>query len=158
MPKKTPKHLSNTIALNKKVKHDYFIQEKFEAGLVLLGWEVKSLRESKVNLSDTYVHIRDGEGWLIGTNITPLQSASTHFVTDPKRTRKLLLNQRELRKLEEGVSQKGFTAVCIALYWKNHLIKCEIALAKGKASYDKRMDSKERDWNRQKQRLLRHSK
>ena len=100
MFKGKPKHLSNTIALNKKVQHDYFIEEKFEAGLVLLGWEVKSLRESKVNLSDTYVHVRDGEAWLIGTNITPLQSASTHFVTDPKRTRKLLLNQRELQKLE----------------------------------------------------------
>ena len=157
MTKKKPKQQSNTIALNKKVKHDYFIEEKFEAGLVLLGWEVKSLRESKVNLTDTYVFIRDGEAWLIGTNITPLHSASTHFVTDAKRTRKLLLNHRELQKLEEGVNQKGHTAVCTALYWKNHLIKCEIALAKGKASYDKRMDSKERDWNRQKQRLMRHS-
>ena len=157
MPNSKSKQRPNTIALNKKVKHDYFIDEKFEAGLVLLGWEVKSLRESKVNLTDTYVFIRDGEAWLIGTNITPLLSASTHFVTDAKRTRKLLLNQRELQKLEEGVNQKGHTAVCTALYWKNHLIKCEIALAKGKAHYDKRMDSKERDWNRQKQRLMRHS-
>ena len=157
MTKKTPKQQSSTIALNRKVKHDYFIEEKFEAGLVLLGWEVKSLRESKVNLTDTYVFVRDGEAWLIGTNITPLLSASTHFVTDAKRTRKLLLNHRELQKLEEGVNQKGHTAVCTALYWKNHLIKCEIALAKGKASYDKRMDDKERDWNRQKQRLMRHS-
>lgn len=89
-----------------KVKHDYFIEETFEAGLVLLGWEVKSLRESKVNLTDTYVFVRDGEAWLIGTNITPLLSASTHYVTDAKRTRKLLLNHRELQKLEEGVNQK----------------------------------------------------
>ncbi|MDA8645977.1 SsrA-binding protein SmpB [Porticoccaceae bacterium] len=157
MSKKKPKQLSSTIALNKKVKHDYFIEEKFEAGLVLMGWEVKSLRESKVNLTDTYVHVRDGEAWLIGTNITPLISASTHYVTDPKRTRKLLLNGRELQKLEQGVTQKGHTAVCTALYWKKHLIKCEIALAKGKATYDKRMDDKERDWNRQKQRLMRHN-
>ena len=95
MPNSKSKQRPNIIALNKKVKHDYFIDEKFEAGLVLLGWEVKSLRESKVNLTDTYVFIRDGEAWLIGTNITPLLSASTHFVTDAKRTRKLLLNQRE---------------------------------------------------------------
>ena len=123
MTKKKPKQQSNTIALNKKVKHDYFIEEKFEAGLVLLGWEVKSLRESKVNLTDTYVFIRDGETWLIGTHITPLQSASTHFVTDAKRTRKLLLNHRALQKLEEGVNQKGHTAFITTLYRKKQLYK-----------------------------------
>lgn len=157
MAKKKPIQSSNTIALNRKVRHDYFIEEKFEAGLALKGWEVKSLRDGKVNLTDTYVMVKDGEAWLLGTNITPLQTVSTHYVTDPTRSRKLLLNYRELNKLEEAVKQKGRTCVCTALYWKGHLVKCEIALAKGKASYDKRMDAKERDWGRQKQRLMRHS-
>jgi len=157
MTKKKPKQQSNTIVLNRKMRHDYFIEEKFEAGLALQGWEVKSLREGRVNLTDTYVMIKDGEAWLLGTNITPLNTVSTHYVTEPTRSRKLLLNYRELKKLDEAVKQKGRTCVCTALYWKGHLVKCEIALAKGKAAHDKRMDSKERDWSRQKQRLMRHS-
>jgi SsrA-binding protein len=122
-----------------------------------MGWEVKSLREGKVNLTDTYVLLQNGEAWLIGTNITPLATASTHYVTEPIRSRKLLLNRRELDKLEAGVNQKGHTCVCTAMYWKSHLIKVEIALAKGKADFDKRNDDKERDWDRQKQRIMRHS-
>ncbi len=122
-----------------------------------MGWEVKSLREGKVNLTDTYVLLQNGEAWLIGTNITPLPTASTHYVTEPIRSRKLLLNRRELDKLEAGVNQKGYTCVCTAMYWKTHLIKVEIALAKGKADFDKRNDDKERDWDRQKQRIMRHS-
>ena len=118
MAKKKPKQSSNTIALNRKVRHDYFIEEKFEAGLALKGWEVKSLRDGKVNLTDTYVMVKDGEAWLLGTNITPLQTVSTHYVTDPTRSRKLLLNYRELNKLEEAVKQKGRTCVCTALYWR----------------------------------------
>jgi len=157
MTKKKPKALSNTIALNKKAKHNYFLEQKFEAGIALMGWEVKSLRDGKVNLTDTYVLIQNGEAYLIGTNITPLKTASTHYVTEPIRSRKLLLNRRELDKLEAGVNQKGHTCVCTALYWKNHLVKCEIALAKGKADFDKRQDEKERDWDRQKQRIMRHS-
>jgi SsrA-binding protein len=157
MTKKKPKAPSNTIALNKKAKHNYFLEQKFEAGIALMGWEVKSLRDGKVNLTDTYVLIQNGEAWLIGTNITPLKTASTHYVTEPIRSRKLLLNRRELDKLEAGVNQKGHTCVCTALYWKNHLVKCEIALAKGKADFDKRQDEKERDWDRQKQRIMRHS-
>jgi SsrA-binding protein len=157
MTKKKPKAQSNTIALNKKAKHNYFLEEKFEAGIALMGWEVKSLRDGKVNLTDTYVLIQNSEAWLIGTNITPLATASTHYVTEPIRSRKLLLNRRELDKLEAGVNQKGHTCVCTALYWKNHLVKCEIALAKGKADFDKRQDEKERDWDRQKQRIMRHS-
>jgi SsrA-binding protein len=157
MTKKKPKVPSNTIALNKKAKHNYFLEQKFEAGIALMGWEVKSLRDGKVNLTDTYVLIQNGEAWLIGTNITPLKTASTHYVTEPIRSRKLLLNRRELDKLEAGVNQKGHTCVCTALYWKNHLVKCEIALAKGKADFDKRQDEKERDWDRQKQRIMRHS-
>ena len=157
MTKKKPKVPSNTIALNKKAKHNYFLEQKFEAGIALMGWEVKSLREGKVNLTDTYVLLQNGEAWLIGTNITPLPTASTHYVTEPIRSRKLLLNRRELDKLEAGVNQKGHTCVCTAMYWKNHLIKVEIALAKGKADFDKRNDDKERDWDRQKQRIMRHS-
>lgn len=157
MSKKKPKAPSNTIALNKKAKHNYFLEQKFEAGIALMGWEVKSLRDGKVNLTDTYVLIQNGEAWLVGTNITPLKTASTHYVTEPIRSRKLLLNRRELEKLEAGVNQKGHTCVCTALYWKNHLVKCEIALAKGKADFDKRQDEKERDWDRQKQRIMRHS-
>jgi len=157
MTKKKPKPQSGTIALNRKAKHDYFLEEKFEAGVVLMGWEIKSLRAGRINLTDTYVLLQNGEAWLIGTNISPLPTASTHFVTEPARTRKLLLNRRELDKLEAGVNQKGYTCVCTALYWKNHLVKCEIALAKGKATFDKRHDEKERDWDRQKQRIMRHS-
>ena len=148
MTKKKPKAQSSTIALNKKAKHNYFLEQKFEAGIALMGWEVKSLREGKVNLTDTYVLLQNGEAWLIGTNITPLPTASTHYVTEPIRSRKLLLNRRELDKLEAGVNQKGHTCVCTAMYWKNHLIKVEIALAKGKADFDKRNDDKERDWDR----------
>ena len=157
MTKKKPKVQSSTIALNKKAKHNYFLEQKFEAGIALMGWEVKSLREGKVNLTDTYVLLQNGEAWLIGTNITPLATASTHYVTEPIRSRKLLLNRRELDKLEAGVNQKGHTCVCTAMYWKSHLIKVEIALAKGKADFDKRNDDKERDWDRQKQRIMRHS-
>jgi SsrA-binding protein len=157
MTKKKPKAQSSTIALNKKAKHNYFLEQKFEAGIALMGWEVKSLREGKVNLTDTYVLLQNGEAWLIGTNITPLATASTHYVTEPIRSRKLLLNRRELDKLEAGVNQKGHTCVCTAMYWKSHLIKVEIALAKGKADFDKRNDDKERDWDRQKQRIMRHS-
>lgn len=157
MTKKKPKAQSSTIALNKKAKHNYFLEQKFEAGISLMGWEVKSLREGKVNLTDTYVLLQNGEAWLIGTNITPLATASTHYVTEPIRSRKLLLNRRELDKLEAGVNQKGHTCVCTAMYWKTHLIKVEIALARGKADFDKRNDDKERDWDRQKQRIMRHS-
>jgi SsrA-binding protein len=157
MSKKKPKQQSNTIAQNRKVRHDYFIEEKFEAGLALQGWEVKSLRGGSVNLTDTYVFVKDNEAWLIGTNITPLNTVSTHYITEPTRTRKLLLNARELKRIEDAIKQKGRTCVCTTLYWKGHLVKCEIALAKGKVAYDKRMDSKEKDWGRQKQRLMRHA-
>ena len=157
MTKKKPKPQSGTIALNRKAKHDYFLEDKFEAGVVLMGWEIKSLRAGRINLTDTYVLLQNGEAWLIGTNISPLPTASTHFVTEPARTPKLLLNRRELDKLEAGLNQKGYTCACTALYWKNHLVKCEIALAKGKATFDKRHEEKERDCDRQKKRIMRHS-
>lgn len=148
---------ANTIVRNKRASHDYHISERFEAGLALQGWEVKSLRDKKVQLTDSYVLLKDGEAWLIGVNIQPLNTASTHYVTDPGRTRKLLLNRRELDKIETAVQAKGHTCICTGLYWKNHLVKCEIGLAKGKVEYDKRQDEKDRDWQRQKQRILSHS-
>lgn len=157
MAKKKPKQSSNTIAQNKKARHDYHLQEKFEAGLALEGWEVKSLRMGKVQITDTYVFMKNGEAFLLGANITPLNTVSTHYVTDPTRTRKLLLNKRELAKLLVAIQQEGRTAVCTSLYWKNHLVKAEICIAKGKQQHDKRETEKERDWNKQKQRVMRHN-
>lgn len=145
----------NTIALNKRAFHDYFIEERFEAGLVLEGWEVKSLRASHVQLTESYVLLKDGEAWLIGCHIAPLKTASTHIHPDPTRTRKLLLNLRELSKLFGSVERKGYTLVPLSLYWKNSRAKLEIALVKGKKEYDKRATEKEQDWKREKQRLLR---
>ncbi len=143
-----------TIALNKKARHDYFITDRFEAGIVLEGWEVKSLRAGRVQLSDSYVLIKDNEAWLLGALITPLPTASTHIHPDPTRTRKLLLNRIELDKLTGAVERKGFTLVPLAMYWKHSRAKLEIGLAKGKQAHDKRATQKDRDWQRQKQRLL----
>tara|TARA_R110001592_G_scaffold321037_1_gene599268 strand:- start:9917 stop:10396 length:480 start_codon:yes stop_codon:yes gene_type:complete len=154
-PKKT--QTSPTIALNKKARHDYHLEEKLEAGLSLQGWEVKSLRAGNAQLTDSYVLLQNGEAYLMGLHISPLKTVSTHYVTDPTRTRKLLLHQNELSRLFNSVNQKGHTCVATALYWKGHLVKCEIALAKGKQAHDKRESEKDRDWQRQKQRLMRHS-
>ena len=155
--KKANAPTSNTIALNKKAKHEYHIEERFEAGLALLGWEVKSLRAGKAQLVDAYVLLKDGEAWLLGSHITPLNTASTHVIADPTRTRKLLLHARELDKLIGGVQAKGFVCVPLALYWKGHLVKCEIALVRGKKDFDKRQSLKERDWDREKQRVVREN-
>lgn len=146
----------NMIVQNKKARHDYFIQDSFEAGIQLQGWEVKSLREKKVQLVDSYVLIKDGEAFLLGCNITPLDTASTHIIADPTRTKKLLLHKKELAKLFSATQQKGQTCVCTKLYWKDHLIKAEIALAKGKQAHDKRASVKDREWNIDKQRIVRH--
>jgi len=153
---KQKKHPTGTIAQNKKARHDYFIEHKFEAGLVLSGWEVKSLRAGKAHLTDSYVLLKDGEAWLFGSHITPLNTASTHVIADPIRTRKLLLNKRELERLEAAVAQKGYTCVAMSLYWSKHLIKCEIALGKGKKEFDKRDTVRERDSNRELQRTMRN--
>jgi len=155
MSKKKHKKPSNVIARNKRASFDYTLLETFEAGIALTGWEVKSLREGKVQLTDTYVLMKDGEAWLLGAQITPLATASTHFVTDPTRTRKLLLNKKELAKILAAVSQKGLTCVCTQLYWKGHLVKARIALAEGKQAHDKRDTQKNREWDRQKQRIVR---
>lgn len=153
--KKKPE--SNTIALNKRAKFDYHLEDRFEAGLALTGWEVKSLRAGKGQLTESYVFFKNGEAFLLGAQIQPLPTVSTHFVSEPTRTRKLLLNRKELSRLQEAVDQKAYTVVATALYWKKHLVKCEIALAKGKKLHDKRDTEKERDWNRQKQRVMSHS-
>ena len=153
---KDSKAASSTIALNKRARHDYFIEERFEAGIALEGWEVKSLRAGKVNLTDSYVIIKNAEAWLLGALITPLQTASTHIQPDPTRTRKLLLNRMELNKLIGAVERKGYTIVTLAMYWKKGRAKVEIGLAKGKAAHDKRATLKERDWQREKQRVLKH--
>lgn len=155
--KKKKKPTGNTIALNKRAKFDFFIEDRFEAGLALQGWEVKSLREGKGQLTDSYVIFKNGEAWLLGAQIQPLLAASTHYVIDPQRTRRLLLHRREINKLEEAVNQKGYTVVATALYWKRHMVKCEVGLAKGKKQHDKRETEKERDWNRQKQRIMSHA-
>ncbi len=153
--KKNNKTPSNTIAENRRARHDYSLEERFEAGVVLMGWEVKSLRAGLAQLTDTYVHVRDGEAWLINAHFTPLASASTHVIADPIRMRKLLLNAKEIAKIFQAISAKGYTAVATRLYWKNNRVKCEIAMAKGKQEHDKRKTMAERDWNRQKQRVLR---
>ena len=144
-----------TIAENRKARHDYFIEENLEAGLALQGWEVKSLREGRANLTEGYAVIRGGEAWLVGANFAPLTSASTHVTADPVRSRKLLLKRRELDRLIGAVEREGYTLVPLSLYWKKGRAKLALGLAKGKKQHDKRADSKERDWERQRQRLLR---
>ena len=146
----------NTIALNKKARHDFSIQETFEAGLALKGWEVKSLREGKAQIAESYVLLKDGEAFLFGANINPLPTASTHVRPDPQRTRKLLLHRSELDKLIGAVEQKGMALVPLALYWQRGKAKLKIGLAKGKKAHDKRATEKERDWKREKQRIMRH--
>lgn len=152
---KDSENKSSTIALNKKARHDYFIEERLEAGLALQGWEVKSLRAGRVQLSDSYVLLKNSEAYLLGMLITPLQTASTHISPDSTRTRKLLLNRSELNKLIGAVERKGYTLIPLAMYWKRGKAKVEIALAKGKQSHDKRASLKDRDWQREKQRVLR---
>ena len=145
---------TKTIAQNKKARFDYEILEHFEAGLQLEGWEVKSLRAGKVQLVDSYVLLKNDEAWLIGTLITPLLTASTHINPDPTRTRKLLLHRKELEKLIGSVHQKGHTVVPLSLYWKHNRVKVDIVLVVGKKQHDKRATIKERDWQREKSRIL----
>ncbi len=153
---KDKKNTGGTIALNKKARHDYFIEERFEAGIALQGWEVKSLRAGRASITEAYVTIKNGEAFLFGAQITPLPQASTHVVADPLRTRKLLLHRRELNHLIGSVEREGYTLIPLALYWKGPNVKAEIGLAKGKKQYDKRATKKEQDWQRQKERLMRH--
>jgi SsrA-binding protein len=147
----------STIALNKKARHDYFIEESQEAGLVLEGWEVKSLRAGRAQIAEAYVVVRGGEIWLVGANITPLTSASTHVSTDAGRSRKLLLQRREIDRLVGAVERAGYTLVPLKLYWKRGRAKLEVGLAKGKKQHDKRHTERDRDWQRQKARILKHA-
>jgi len=144
-----------TIAQNKRARFDYHIEESFEAGLVLAGWEVKSLRAGKVQLVDSYVLLKDGEAYLFGAQISPLPSLSTHVVADPQRTRKLLLKDKQLGQITAAVQADGMTCLCLKLYWKGHLVKAQISLARGKQKHDKRETERERDWVREKARIVR---
>jgi len=154
--RKSTKAPSATIAVNRKARHDYFIEDRFEAGLALEGWEVKSLRAGRVNIQEGYVVIRNGEAWLVGANISPLPTASTHVKPDPTRSRKLLLHRQELNRLIGATERQGYTLIPLDLHWTRGRAKLELGLAKGKKLYDKRADKRERDWARDKERLLKH--
>ncbi len=154
MARKSRKTSSSTIAENKKARFNYFIEERLEAGLALDGWEVKSLRAGKAQLTESYVVVRDGEIYLLGAHITPLSSASTHVNADPTRTRKLLLHRKEIDRLGGLVERRGYTLVPLELYWARGRAKLSVGLAKGKKQHDKRATKKDRDWERDKARVL----
>jgi SsrA-binding protein len=143
-----------TIAVNKRARFEYHIEDRLEAGLALEGWEVKALREGRVQFSDSYVLLKDNEAWLFGCQINPLPTASTHITPDPTRTRKLLLHRREIDRLIGAVDRKGYTVIPTAMYWSRGKAKVEIGLAKGKREHDKRQTRKDRDWERQKSRIM----
>ncbi len=143
-----------SIAQNKKAYHDYFVEQKFEAGIELEGWEVKSIRAGRVQLKEAYVIVRGGEIYLIGSHISPLATTSTHFKPDPVRTRKLLLHKEEINRLIGSVERAGYTMLPLDMHFKRGRIKLEIGLAKGKKQHDKRQAEKEREWAREKQRIL----
>ena len=145
---------SASIAQNKKARFDYFIEDRIEAGLALQGWEVKSMRAGKAQLTDSFVIFRDGEAWLLGSHVTPLNTVSTHVVAEPKRTRKLLMNRREIDRLIGLVERKGYTLIALELYWSKNRVKVAVGLAKGKKQHDKRDTEKDRDWQRDKSRAL----
>ena len=144
-----------SIAENRKAFHDYFVEERYEAGIALEGWEVKAVRAGRAQIGEGYVMVRGGEIFLIGAHISPLATVSTHFTPDPTRTRKLLLHAEEIRRLIGKVEQRGYTLVPLDLHYRKGRIKLEIGLARGKLQYDKRADKKEKEWVREKQRLLR---
>jgi SsrA-binding protein len=142
------------IALNRRARHDYFIEERFEAGVVLHGWEVKALRAGRLQLTEAYVVLRADEAWLFGAHVSPLPTASTHVQPDPTRSRKLLLHRRQIDSLVGAVERKGRTIVPLTMYWKDGRAKLEIGLARGKKEHDKRADTRERDWEREKARVM----
>lgn len=156
MAKKSKKP-ANQICANKKARHEYFVEETFEAGLALEGWEVKSIRAGKMSITEAYVTFKNGEAFLFGATIQPLITSSTHINPEDIRTRKLLLNRREIDKLFGAVNKKGFACVPLSCYWKKSMVKCQIALAQGKKNYDKRKTEQERDWKRDKQRGFKES-
>ena len=144
----------SSIAQNKKARFDYFIEDRLEAGRALLGWEVKSMRAGKAQITDSFVILREGEAWLLGSHVTPLNTVSTHVIAEPKRIRKLLLNRREIDRLTGLVERKGYTLIALELYWSKNRIKVAVGLAKGKKQHDKRDSEKDRDWQRDKARAL----
>ena len=152
--KKKARQPENIIAVNRRARHDYHIDESFEAGLVLEGWEVKALRAGNAQIGESYVNIRNGEAWLIGAHFSPLKTASTHIKTDPTRTRKLLMHRNQLDRLIGAVERKGSTLVPLDLHWSKGRAKLLIGLARGKRQHDKRLAAKDRDWQRQKERIL----
>ncbi len=154
--KKAKSPQGNTIAVNRRARHDFFIEDRFEAGLALEGWEVKSLREGNAQLTEAYVNLRQGEAWLVGAHFAPLRSTSTHIKADPTRARKLLLHRHEIDRLTGAVERKGYTLVPLDLHWHKGRAKLSIGLGKGKKQHDKRADRKDRDWQRQKERILKH--
>lgn len=156
--KKKPGAANNLIADNRKARHDYHIEDDFEAGLCLEGWEVKSLRAGNANLAESYAFVKNGEAWLTGCHISPLLTASTHIHPDPRRTRKLLLNRIELDRMTGAIERKGYTLVPLQLYWKRGRAKLKLGLAKGKKQHDKRADAKDRDWKMQQARILKSGK
>jgi len=151
---KKPTQNSSRIAENRKARFDFFVEETLEAGIALEGWEVKSLRQGKAQITEAYVHLRDGEAWLLGAHITPLKTVSSHVRADPTRTRKLLLHRNELDRLVGAVERKGYTLVPLNLHWRNGRAKLDVGLAKGKKAHDKRAALKDRQWQRQKARLM----
>jgi len=154
--KKTKKPAGDVIAVNRRARHDYFIEDRFEAGLALEGWEVKSLREGNAQITEAYVNLRQGEAFLVGAHFAPLKTVSTHITADPTRARKLLLHRNELDRLTGAVERKGYALVPLDLHWFKGRAKLNIGLAKGKKQHDKRTDKKDRDWQRQKERILKH--
>ena len=144
-----------SIAQNKKARFDYFIEDRIEAGLALQGWEVKSMRAGKAQLTDSFVIFRDGEAYLLGSHVSPLNTVSTHVIAEPKRTRKLLMNRREIDRLIGLVERKGYTLIALELYWSKNKVKVNVGLARGKKQHDKRDTEKDRDWQRDKSRALR---
>ena len=153
--KDTGKDGGSTIALNKRARHEYHLEDRVEAGIALQGSEVKSLRQGRIAFADSYVLLKDGEAYLFGAQITPLVSASTHVVADDRRTRKLLMHRREIDRLVGAVEREGYTIVPTAMYWKKNKVKVELALARGKQAHDKRAAIRERDWERDKARVMR---
>ena len=152
--KKSKKPYGNVIAVNRKARHDYFIENTFEAGLSLEGWEVKCLREGRAQIAEAYVNLRKGEAWLVGAHFSPLTTTSTHIRADPTRSRKLLLHRGELDRLTGAVERKGFALIPLNLHWHKGRAKLDVGLAKGKKQHDKRADKKDQDWQRQKARIL----
>jgi SsrA-binding protein len=150
-----PADPERAIAENRRARFDYFIEDRLEAGLALEGWEVKAMRAGRAQLAEAYVYVRNGEAFLIGAHVTPLRTTSTHRIADPVRTRKLLLHRSELDRLIGATERRGYTVVPLELYWKNGRAKLQIGLAKGKKQHDKRAVEKERDWQRDKARLMR---